>query len=47
MAADGGCETDMGQRMNEEYTAWGALKCGVKLRNGFLCEEVLVIEIYV
>ena len=25
-AADGGCERDVGHRMNEEYRAWGALK---------------------
>ena len=26
MAADGGCERDVVHRMNEGYTAWGALK---------------------
>ena len=26
MAADGGCERDVGHRMNEEYRAWAALK---------------------
>ena len=26
MAADGGCEKDMADRMNERYRAWGALK---------------------
>ena len=26
VAADGGCERDVVQRMNEEYRAWGALK---------------------
>ena len=27
VAADGGCERDVVQRMNEGYRAWGALKC--------------------
>ena len=27
VAADGGCERDVVQRMNEGYIAWGALKC--------------------
>ena len=26
MAADGGCESDVAQRMNEAYTVWGMLK---------------------
>ena len=26
MAADGGCVRDVVHRMNDEYTAWGALK---------------------
>ena len=26
MAADGGCERDVVQRMNEGYRAWGALR---------------------
>ena len=26
MAMDGGCKRDVLHRMNEEYTAWGALK---------------------
>ena len=26
VAADGGCERDVVQRMNEGYRAWGALK---------------------
>ena len=26
VAADGGCERDMVHRMNEGYSAWGALK---------------------
>ena len=26
MAADGGCEMDVVQRMNEGYCAWGVLK---------------------
>ena len=26
VAADGGCEKDVVHRMNEAYTAWGALK---------------------
>ena len=27
VAADGGCERDVVHGMNEEYRAWGALKC--------------------
>ena len=26
VAADGGCERDVLHRINQEYTAWGALK---------------------
>ena len=48
VAADGGCERDVVQRMNEGYRAWGALK-SVLSNRGFgikakkcLYEEVIV-----
>ena len=32
VAADEGCERDVGHRMNEGYRAWGAMKCVVSNR---------------
>ena len=43
VAADGGCERDMAQRMNDGYRAWGALK-SVLIANAkkILSEGVIV-----
>ena len=45
VAADGGCERDVVQRMNEGYRAWGALKSvlsnrglGIKAKNLYMKE---------
>ena len=32
MSVEGGCESDVVQRMNEEYEAWGAVKCALSNR---------------
>ena len=32
VSADGGCESDVVQRMNEGYRAWGALKSVLRIR---------------
>ena len=43
VAADGGCERDVVQRMNEEYRAWGALKSVLRNRGlGIKGQEVSI-----
>ena len=42
MAADGGCERDVVHRLNEGYTAWGALKSVLSNRGlGIKAEKCL------
>ena len=41
VAADGGCERDVVHRMNQEYTAWGALESVLSNRLGIKAKKYL------
>ena len=46
VTADGGCERDMVQRMNERYRVWGGLKSVLSNRgHGYKGQEVSICRI--